>query len=86
MVLLWALKPVCRFERRLFGSRNHVSIRLIILLRILQVQLVKALGLYLVGFVGSFCFLRIGMFESCSHKVGDVVRDPDAAVYIKKIL
>ena len=45
MVLLLALKPVCRFERRLFDSRNYVSLRLIILSRILQVQLVKAIGL-----------------------------------------
>ena len=30
MVLLLALKPFCRFERRLFDSRNHVSLRLII--------------------------------------------------------
>ena len=44
MVLL-ALKPVCRFERRLFDSRKHDSLRLIILLGVLQVQLVKAIGL-----------------------------------------
>ena len=30
MVLLLALKPVCRLEKRLFDSRNHFSLRLII--------------------------------------------------------
>ena len=43
-MLLLALKPVCRFER-LSDSRNHISLRLIILSRVLQVQLVKAMGL-----------------------------------------
>ena len=69
MVLLF-LKPVCRFERRLFDSRNHVSLRFINLLRILQIQLVKAIGLWLVGFVGSLCFLKIGMVVAYFHKVG----------------
>ena len=45
MVFLLALKPVCRFERRLLDSKNHVSLSLIILSRVLQVQLVKAIGL-----------------------------------------
>ena len=45
MVLLLVLKPVCRFERRLLDSRNHISLRLIILSRVLQVQLVKVIGL-----------------------------------------
>ena len=44
MVLLLTLKPVCRFERRLLGSSNQVSLRLIILSRVLLVQLVKAIG------------------------------------------
>ena len=44
-MLLLALNPVCRFERRLLDSRNHVNLRLIILSRVLQVQLVKAMGL-----------------------------------------
>ena len=40
IVLLLALKPFRRFERRLFESRNHVSLKL----RVLLVQLVKAKG------------------------------------------
>ena len=45
MIHLLALKPVCRVERRLFDSRNHISLILIIFLQVLQVQLVKAIGL-----------------------------------------
>ena len=43
MMLLLALNPVCRFERRLLDSRNHDSLRLIILSRVLPVKLVKAM-------------------------------------------
>ena len=51
MQTIWSLvlplvqKLVCRLERRLFDSRNHVSLILIILSRVLQEQLVKARGI-----------------------------------------
>ena len=82
MVLLLALKPVSRFERRLLDSRNHVNLRLITLLRVLQVQLVKAIGLQLVSCVGSLFFedrIGYGLFP---YSRG-VARDPDI-VYILK--
>ena len=48
LMILLTLKLVCTFERRLFDSRNHVSLRLIILSRVFLV--------HLVGFVRSLFF------------------------------
>ena len=78
----FGLKPVCRFERWLLDSRNHVSLRLIILSRVLQEQLVKAMGSITGRVFGIFCFLRIGMVTACFHIVGMLLRDPYIVVYI----
>ena len=45
IVFLLNLNRACRFERRLFDPRNHVNLRLTILSSVLQVQLVKAIGI-----------------------------------------
>ena len=81
MVFLLALKPVCRFVSRLLDSRNHISLRLIILSRVLQVQLVKTMSI-----TGRAC----GIFLFFEDRNGcglfpdgrDVARDPDIVIYI----
>ena len=82
MVLILALKPVSKFERRMLDSRNYVSLRLIILLRVLQVQLVKLMVYSLVWFVGSFLLFEDKDGYGLLLYGRDVTRDPDIVVYI----
>ena len=80
MILLLALKPVCRFERRLLHSRNHVSLRLIIkgfagaACQSYRSTTGRVCGIFLFFEDGDGCgLLPLGR---------DVTRDPDIVVHI----
>ena len=60
-MLLFVLKPACRFESSLFDSRNHISLWFIILSKVLHAQLVRPIA---GGICWVFLFFEDG--DDCS--------------------